>query len=330
MAGEAIGYYEFFPVQDDKNQQDWGRVPTWGTCTVVASTCSFVPKGQRVYGMVPLSRYLVAAPIPSKSGDAWVDSAPHRQKRDIVYNTYSILDKDPMYPGPSYEDAMILVRPLFLTAWLLREAVALSPMETLVITSASSKTGASLAALIKRRRETTGSWSNLKIVGMTSPGNVQYCASLGYFDEIITYTTSLTMKKVVIVDMAGKLDLLRGLQATLKESLVKIISVGMTHVAEADMGASFSGEGFDSNYAKPEFFFAPKYAAVIAKKDPSALTITVARDWRDFIETYPLDIQRCETVQHVGSVLQDFIHGRVPGNISWIGSLRSDGVSAFL
>ena len=338
MAGEAIGYYDFFPVQDEKNQQDFGRVPTWGTCTVIASKCSFVAKGQRVYGLIPLSRYLVASPKQGPNAASWVDSAPHRQKRDVVYNTYWVLDKDPMYPGPAYEDAMILVRPLFLTSWLLREALSgISQMETLIVTSASSKTGASLAALMKQRRESsTGALKNkLEIIGMTSSSNVAYCQSLNYFDEIVTYSSSLShsinnKRNVVIVDMAGNLDVLRGLQRTLKSSLLKIISVGMTHVEGADMAATFSGEGFDPNNVKPEFFFAPKYAGAVAKKNPLALTVDVAKDWKEFIVGYPLDIKRCETVQKVDQVLQDFIHGRVPGNVSWIGCLKSDGERASL
>ena len=322
MAGESIGYFDFYPVQQPENEQDWGRVPTWGTCTVVSSKCAFVPKGQRVYGLVPLSKYFVATPKPPKQQEAnWMDAAPHRQKRDVIYNTYSVLEKDPMYAGPSLEDAMILVRPLFLTAWLLREAVLSIPLEQLLITSASSKTGASLAALMKKRRDETG--LRIKIIGMTSPSNVSYCNSLGYYDEVIPYSPTYPMEKLVIVDMAGKLDLLRGIQANLKDSLVKIISVGMTHVEEVDMGATFSGEGFNPKYAKPEFFFAPKYAGKVLKADPLALTQAVPRDWHDFIQNYPLNIQRCTSAAQVASVLNDFASGKIPGDVSWVGSWNS-------
>jgi hypothetical protein len=327
MAGVLMGYYDFFPVEKDENKAEYGRVPTWGTCTVVESRCDFVPKGQRVYGMVPVSSSFVATPKAARN--AWIDSAAHRQKRDIVYNTYVILDKDPLYPGPKYEEPMILVRPLFVTAWLLREAVLMLPCETLVITSASSKTGASLACLAKAAQSVN---RNLRIIGMTSLINVDYCQSLGYFDEVLEYDKIKAVPKnnVVVVDMAGNLNVLKKLQLELKTNLLKMISIGMTHVGDSDMKATFSGEGFDPKYAKPEFFFAPHYVNVVSKKDPHALTERMPKDWLEFIQSYPLSISHCEDIHKVEKVLQDFVNGRVPGSISWVGSLKGDGGRASL
>jgi len=322
MAGVAIGYYDFFPVENAENKDDWGRVPTWGTCTVVQSKCDFVPVGQRVYGLIPLSRYLIATPKRSKDSFSWIDSAPHRQKRDVVYNTYIDLAKDALYPGPQLEEAMILIRPLFLTAWLLRQAVIDLKPDVLMITSASSKTGAALGGLMRLQRDRKAEQSP-RIIGLTSSGNISYTQSLGYYDEVLEYKhANASGNRLVIVDLAGNLPVLREIQRNLKDRLLKILSVGMTHVADSDMAATFSGEGFDPNYAKPEFFFAPKYAAAVAKRDPKALTETAARDWLEFIPKFPLDVKRCDTVQEVEKVVKDFIHGRVPGSVSWVGSLK--------
>jgi hypothetical protein len=323
MGGVAMGYYDFYPVENQENQALYGRVPTWGTCTVVASKSNVVPVGQRIYGMTPLSAYFKAIPKPNGDGISWVDSSNHRAKRDVIYNTYIPLDKDPLYPGTKLEDAMILVRPLFFTAWLLREALSDLNMDCAIITSASSKTGAALAALLKIRR---GVNKFPKIVGVTSDSNIKYTQSLGYYDNVVTYSNpnvELSAKRYAIVDMAGNLSYLRSIQLHLKERLLKILAVGLTHVAEADMSKIFTGDGFAPQYAKPEFFFAPKYSATLLKKNPQAMASTTG-DWLDFIRSYPLDIHYATGMVKIEQVLNEFFRGSVPGSVSWVGLLKTD------
>ena len=331
MSGVSLGYFDFFPVRIHENVAEFGRVPTWGTCTVTASKCEFVPVGQRVYGLVPISKYFKATPRKSMDPTSWIDSAPHRTKRDVVYNTYTVLSLDRMYPGEELEEAMILVRPLFLTAWLLREAVMDLKVDTVIITSASSKTGAALAALLQQSNRNLK--LTIRIIGLTSAGNWSYTNSLGFYDQVLSYydtqegeaflTTIESSSRVAVVDMAGNIPVLKQLQLKLNQRLVKIFAVGITHVGDSDMSSTFSGKDFDPRYPKPEFFFAPKYAALVLKRNPIALTQSATIDWLDFIQRYPLHIKHCETMAQIQDVLQDFVNGRVPGDISWVALLKN-------
>ena len=42
-AGDSIGYWKFFPAQDN-----WGRIPVWGYADVIASHNDALPIGERV------------------------------------------------------------------------------------------------------------------------------------------------------------------------------------------------------------------------------------------------------------------------------------------
>ena len=50
--------------------------------------------------------------------------------------------------------------------------------------------------------------ANLKIVGLTSAGNVAFTESLGSYDEVITYDAieTLPKTKTAFIDMAGDAD----------------------------------------------------------------------------------------------------------------------------
>src|SRR4051795_3751759 len=57
--GEAMSYWDFFPIAED----GWGRLPTWGFAEVESSEADGVEPGTRVYGYLPSSSHLVVAPV---------------------------------------------------------------------------------------------------------------------------------------------------------------------------------------------------------------------------------------------------------------------------
>jgi hypothetical protein len=140
--GDAMKYWDFFPAADPA----YGRVPVWGFATVEESKAEGVTAGQRVYGYLPISdRFDVE---PSKVSKAsFVDGAAHRQPMAAIYNTYIFTAADSSYDAES-EAQQMLFRPLFTTGWMIDDSLMETgdPIpETVVISSASSKTALALA-----------------------------------------------------------------------------------------------------------------------------------------------------------------------------------------
>ena len=54
LAGDALGYWNFFPAKEG-----WGRIPAWGIAKVVRANGSELKEGDRYYGYFPMASYLV-------------------------------------------------------------------------------------------------------------------------------------------------------------------------------------------------------------------------------------------------------------------------------
>jgi hypothetical protein len=228
---ELIGYWKFFPAADPT----YGRIPVWGYGDVLTSRATGVEPGQRFYGYFPMSTYLTVSPDAGESG--FVDAAPHRADLPAVYNRYVRVE-----PGQPHEDATMILRPLFSTGWLLAEY--LKDAARVIVSSASSKTAYSTAFVLAEK--------GIPTVGLTSPRNRDYTASLDLYDEVITYDEVATRLggPGVYVDFAGNRDIGRAVHGTAE--LTKSIQVGLTHWDRERPTDSLPDP-------QPEFFFAPAH-----------------------------------------------------------------------
>ena len=78
VAGDIIGYWNFFPAVTD-----WGRIPVWGIGTVVESEIPGVEVGARYYGYFPMSDELLVK--PERVGPrGFTDAAEHRAELPVV------------------------------------------------------------------------------------------------------------------------------------------------------------------------------------------------------------------------------------------------------
>lgn len=249
VAPDAMGYWNFFP----SNQDGFGRVPVWGYAEVIASAHPQIATGTRIYGYLPMSSHLMIQP-GKINPFGMTDMVPHRQDMSPIYNQYSFTSQDPAY-APEHEGLISLLRPLFTTSFLLddlhRENNCFGA-ETLILSSASSKTAIGVAFLMARDKP-----ANLKIVGLTSAGNVAFTESLGCYDEVITYDAieTLPKTKTAFIDMAGDADTIRRIHGHFDEHLTNSCRVGLTHW----QNTSNHIEGLKGG-PKPAFFFAPTYA----------------------------------------------------------------------
>ena len=301
--GNVLGYWQFFPQQNrgdnirvKKNATDttkWGRIPVWGVGVVVASRCSLNGTNihnRRVYGYFPMSEYVILRPVGMTQAD-FIDGMPHRRSLPAVYNQYIWCDEDPFY-SPRTEDAMIVLRPLFVTSWLIVDFF-LHPKQcqtksgkpflganTVIISSASSKTSIGLAFLLyqynKQQNQKKKRNQMVQIVGLTSSGNLSLVQSLDLYDQVILYDNleqDLDASQTsCFVDMAGNIRLTSRLHQHLQQNMLYSCLVGASHVDQ--------GGKPDSRLpgAKPTFFFAPSWTARRIKELGGVASATTSKD----------------------------------------------------
>ena len=276
--GEAMKYWQFFPAGDPA----LGCLPVWGFATVSESLADGVAPGRRVWGYFPAGTHLVVT--PSKlSASGFVDVSEHRRELAGVYNQYVFCDADPGW-RPELEGLQAVLRPLFLTAFLLDDFLADNDFfaaDQVLLSSASSKTAQGTAYCLARRRGVPGA---PRIVGLTSAAHVEFVRSLGCYDAVLVYDQLPTLeaqKPTVYVDFAGDAELRRRVHTHFADALKFSSSVGGSHW-------SALGSARDLTGPRPVLFFAP--AQVKARSAPppqgwgaAELQRRMAQAWAQFI-----------------------------------------------
>tara|TARA_R110002049_G_scaffold56036_1_gene154849 strand:- start:2171 stop:3271 length:1101 start_codon:yes stop_codon:yes gene_type:complete len=243
-AGDLLGYWGFFPAAEG-----WGRIPAMGWAEVIASAHPDVAVGERVWGFFPFSTHLKIL-AGNVREDHFQDVSAHRAEYAPVYSRFDRAAANPIY-DIDREDHDSLLRGLFMTSWLVEDFMHMNASfgaRSCLITSASSKTSIALAHCVKKRGE-------MQSVALTSPGNVPFCESLGYYDTVLTYDAISSLdgsQPAVIVDMAGSAAVLSDVHHHYGDNLKHSCQIGATHYEEM-------GPVDDLPGAKPEFFFAPSH-----------------------------------------------------------------------
>ena len=252
VSGDMIGYWKYFPADGG-----WGKVPGWAIVDVVESRSNSIAVGERLYGFFPMASEVVLQP-GHVADDFFMDMAPHRAELPALYNQYRRTQGEPEFLH-SLEDERCLLFPLFVTSFVLYDYLidnAFFGAEQVIIGSVSSKTGFGLAHLLRNDAEI-----RQKVVGLTSPGNVEFVESLGCCDQIVTYGEESAIDAnlpTAWIDMSGDGPLTGTLHRLLGENMVESCIVGATHwEAERKRDKDLPG-------ANPTFFFAPGH---IAKRD---------------------------------------------------------------
>jgi hypothetical protein len=267
--GEAMRYWDFFPAGDGE-----GVVPVWGYACVAESTLPDISTGERVYGYFPMATHLIVQPVGIGRG-SFHDGSPHRAHLAAVYNQYRRLPADA--GDHDSENIRAVFEPLFLTSFLIERMFARAAWHgatQLIMTSASSKTALALAHVARTNAP------EIKRVGLTSTGNVEFVRGTGLYDHVLAYdaVASLAASPSVAVDFAGNGTVLRAVHETLGDQLQYSCLVGLTHW-EARGGA-----GKDMRGPKPILFFAPDHAAAtIAELGPSAFASAKDANWSAFM-----------------------------------------------
>jgi hypothetical protein len=201
----------------------------------------------RVYGYFPCASHLLVVPdLVNEKG--FVDAAPHRAALPSAYQGYRDVRADLVYSA-DLEAEHILFFPLFFTSFLIDDFLSDEDFfgaDTIVISSASSKT-AIIAAYLLAKRE------GIDVVGLTSAGNRAFAEGLNIYDSVYLYDdiAELPGERAVYVDISGDGAVRTDVHARFGDHLAHSAAVGATHWTQMTEGV---GELAGPD---PVFFFAP-------------------------------------------------------------------------
>ncbi|QIG97083.1 MULTISPECIES: DUF2855 family protein [unclassified Bradyrhizobium] len=308
VIGEQLKYWQLFPAPDG-----YGIIPVWGFGEVLASKHPNVTVGETLFGYFPMATHLVieAADV-SKRGLR--DGAAHRQEVSPVYNAYARVSGDPTDAGRQ-GDFRALLLPLFMLSFLVDDFLAENEFygaRRVILSSASSKTAFGLAHLLHRR--------GIRVIGLTSKGNVDFVSSLGCYDEVVTYDQVSAIppaEPVAYVDMAGNSALRETLHRHFGAQMVYSGRVGLTHRANEPDEPALPG-------AKPVWFFAPDQIRKRAKEwGPGGIDQRFGAAWTELVPHLPdwLEVVERRGPAAVREAYLDTLQGRVPPDQGLILSL---------
>lgn len=312
VLGDHLKYWSLFPAPDG-----FGNIPVWGFGEVIASKHPGIAVGETLFGYFPMATHLVieAADV-SKRGLR--DGAAHRQGVSPVYNSYARVSGNPEFQGRA-GDYRALLQPLFMLSFLVDDFLAENEFfgaQSVLLSSASSKTAFGLAHLLHARK-------NVKVIGLTSAGNVDFVKSLGCYDEVVTYDriTSLPANSpVAYVDMAGNSPLREALHRHFGDRMGYSGIIGLTH------RLSSPHEKQDLPGARPQFFFAPDQRLKRAKEwGPGGIDQRFGAAWSGFAPHLGkwLKVTESRGTDSVKKVYLDTLNGHVSPEEGHILSLAS-------
>jgi hypothetical protein len=242
--GDFLGYWDFFPTAA---RPGWGKVPAIGYGKVAASNVEGVDVGSRYFCWFPQATSIDLAVSPSASG--FRDDGAHRAQHATPYRQFLRTDLDSNYTTPEDEDRHLLLRGLFITGFLIDAYFATRSQlgaEQALVLSASSKTALGYASAVRSAGDRP-----IKLVGITSTGNLEWTAKTGLYDHVYTYDEldKIDASPSVVIDMAGASAAVAAIHGRLDSLIAHSMIVGNSH-HDAPPAAVVGGP-------TPELFFAP-------------------------------------------------------------------------
>ena len=306
VVGDGFGYWNFFPPKTD--EKGLGIVPMWGHAVVTESKNDAFAVGERVYGYLPMGTELDVVP-GNVTAASFMDMTDYRQPMSPVYNGYQRLAADPEH-DPARENERMIYGPLFKTGFIIdyfMRSEGWFGAEQVIMTSASSKTAMGMASVAKQNSP------NVKRIGLTSAGNVEFVESTGLYDEVLTYDTigTLPIQPSVTVDFAGNADVLAKLHHHFENTLKYSCLVGATHI---EARSSMGGGAGELPGPKPTLFFAPDHFVSFFKEHgPAEGGMMVAKTWHAFLDAVEgaVEIETHKGLEAARTTYLDMIAGKI-------------------
>jgi len=318
--GDMLDYWSFWPSGDEV----FGRVPAMGWAKVIESTHPGVQVGGRYYGWFPMAQYIDVVVGTTRTGLR--DDSPNRAAHAAVYRAFDRTDLDPLHPAQAgvaaadldeAEDRHALLRGLFVTGYLADgffQANNYYGADHTVVLSASSKTAIGYAACASTH-------DGLRVVGVTSPGNVDAVEALGYYDSVVTYddvASAVPEGSAVVIDMAGNGPVVVALHDALGDRIGYSMVIGRTH-HDAPPAQPTSGP-------TPELFFAPTAMDAMRDSglDADAFAAAMPGALAEFVagSSAWMSVDRRNGAVAAAGTWSDVLTGAVPPSIGRIASLH--------
>jgi len=302
LLGETLGFGRFFPAP-----VGWTRVPAWGVAEVVATRAPAVREGERFFGYCPMATEMLLTPRAAPFGV--VDVAEHRASLMPAYNAYR-------HPDAEGQDEQILLRPLFLLAFLLDEDLVARKAGSVLLSSASSKTASAIAFLLASH--------GCAVTGLTSPRNEQFVRGLGVYDQVVAYDAidALPRRSVAFIDVAGDGRVRQRVHEHFGDDLTYSGFVGATHL---DASAFAAPPALDYG-PQPE----PVSANALLRErvratSQDSLDADIARAWARYVAWSDgwLTVRRAGGPDAVRAAYLDVLGGRVAPNEAHVVSMHS-------
>lgn len=240
-----LRYWDFFPVAD----QGWGQMPAWGFAEVEETTVEGIEPGERFYGFWPLATHLIVEPVRI-SERGFYDGASHRLELVSAYNQYQRISTDAAY-RPESENYQMLLRPLFITSFMLADFLednAFFGAKRILVSSASSKTAYGTVFCLQDRND-------LEVIGLTSSANTGFVEGLGCYDRVVNYNDIKALDPGVptlYVDFSGNDAVRETIHRHMADRLVHNCYAGSAHNHEHISETEWTLPG-----PAPKRYFAP-------------------------------------------------------------------------
>ncbi len=240
-----LRYWNYFPT----DEAGWGHMPAWGFAEIVETTVEGLEVGERFYGYWPIATHLVVEPV-RVTERGFYDGAAHRLDLVSAYNQYQRNRTDAAY-RPENEDYQMLLRPLFITSFMLADYLednGFFGARRIVVSSASSKTAFGTVFCLEGR-------DDVELIGLTSGSNKAYVESLGCYHKAVTYDELESLDPSVptlYVDFSGNGELRQRIHNHFKVTLVHDCYAGSAHSQD-----HISDQNLDLAGPQPQAYFAP-------------------------------------------------------------------------
>ncbi|SES27186.1 DUF2855 family protein [Halopseudomonas bauzanensis] len=239
-----LRYWDFFPTDDAA----WGHMPAWGFAEVVSTTVEGLEIGERSYGYWPIATHLVVEPV-RVTERGFYDGSAHRLELTSAYNQYQRNRTDAAY-RPENEDYQMLLRPLFITSFMLADYLednGFFGAKRVLVSSASSKTAFGTVFCLEGK--------DIEVVGITSASNQAYVDGLGCYQQSVTYDQLESLDASIptlYVDFSGNAELRQRVHAHFEQSLVHDCYAGSAHSQD-----HISEQKLVLKGPQPQSYFAP-------------------------------------------------------------------------
>ncbi|GGI89288.1 DUF2855 family protein [Halopseudomonas pertucinogena] len=239
-----LRYWDFFPTGD----AGWGHMPAWGFAEIVETTVEGLEKGERFYGYWPIATHLVVEPV-RVTERGFYDGTAHRLELTSAYNQYQRNRTDAAY-RPENEDYQMLLRPLFITSFMLADYLEdnrFFDAKRIVVSSASSKTAFGTLFCLQDK--------GVELVGLTSESNRGYVEGLGCYERTVSYDELESLDPSVptlYVDFSGNAELRQRIHRHFDGTLMHDCYAGSAHSQD-----HISQQDLALSGPQPQAYFAP-------------------------------------------------------------------------